>query len=85
MFGSLNAEGRTNAWYEDGHSHDEDAMVGLATQLVRVVGTRSVQSCAGCIADCYVELVGYQNADWGMAEACSKIEDVHIWVLFMVS
>jgi len=26
-------------------------MVGLATQLVRVVGTRNVQSCAGYIAD----------------------------------
>ena len=51
MFGSLNAEGRTNAWYEDGHSHNEDATVGLATQLVRVVGTRNVQSCAGYIAD----------------------------------
>ena len=51
MFGSLNAEGRTNAWYEDGHSHDEDATVGLATQLVRVVGTSNVQSCTGDMAD----------------------------------
>ena len=41
----------TNAWYEDVHSHDEDVMVGLATQLVRVVGSGSVRSCAGYIAD----------------------------------
>jgi len=41
----------TNAVHEDGHSHDEDAMVGLATQLVRVVGSGSVRSCAGYIAD----------------------------------
>ena len=51
MFGSLNAEGRTSAWYEDGHSHGEDATVGLATQLVRVVGTSNVQSRAERIAD----------------------------------
>jgi len=31
MFGSLNADGRTDAWYEDGHSHDEDVTVGLIT------------------------------------------------------
>ena len=41
----------TNAVHEDGHSRDEDAMVGLATQLVRVMGVNSVRSCAGCIAD----------------------------------
>jgi len=46
-----NVEGRTNAGYEDGHSHDEDATVGLATQLVRVVGTSNVQSCAGCMTN----------------------------------
>ena len=41
----------TNAVHEDGHSHDEDVMVGLATQLVRVMGVDNVQSCAGYIAD----------------------------------
>ena len=43
--------GRTNAGYEDGHSHDKDATVGLATQLVRVMGVDNVQSYAGYIAD----------------------------------
>ena len=41
----------TNAVHGDGHSHDEDAMVGLATQLVRVMGVDNVQSYAGYIAD----------------------------------
>ena len=41
----------TNAVHEDGHSHDEDVMVGLATQLVRVTGVDNVQSCTGDMAD----------------------------------
>ena len=32
------------------HSHDEDVMVGLATQLVQVTGVDSVRSYAGYIA-----------------------------------
>ena len=45
------AGGMTNAVHEDGHSHDEDVMVGLATQLVRTMGACSTLSYAGYMAD----------------------------------